>query len=261
VPAAHPDHDAVAEAVRGWFTTSEPSLDITVSEHWYGYLSTSDGPMDPRLLLTLADPAAVAAALGEARAASGGRPLTVWIDDRDRVALLDDALRSSGATRTKAITHLALVGEQSAGRDIEGLSIREAGIQDLEEWCEVKLRCFGDTEEPPSRERLTKELDVRRPEMALADLWLATIEDEPVGVLAFYRGNDQLVFNLGTRVAFRHRGIAQTVLARWVERGRSAGCRSLMINADDPGRPRDLYLRLGFTDEIFWFQRYVLAAE
>lgn len=92
--------------------------------------------------------------------------------------------------------------------------------------------------------------------MALATLQLARLEGAPVAVLAYYIGTDQLVFNLGTRVPFRHRGIAQDLLRRWVAAGRAQGCRSLMINADHLGAPEALYQQMGFVDEIYWYQRY-----
>jgi hypothetical protein len=46
------------------------------------------------------------------------------------------------------------------------------------------------------------------------------------------------------------------MLARWVEEGVKRNCRSLIINADDPGKPQELYRKMGFVDEIYWYQRY-----
>ena len=78
-------------------------------------------------------------------------------------------------------------------------------------------------------------------------------------MLAYYRGPDQLVFNLGTRVPYRHQGIAQAMLTRWADAGTASGCRSLMINATEGGRPAELYRKMGFVDEIYWYQRYELT--
>ncbi|HVX46123.1 MAG TPA: hypothetical protein VHC49_19690 [Mycobacteriales bacterium] len=85
---------------------------------------------------------------------------------------------------------------------------------------------------------------------------MGRLDGAPVAALAHYRGSDQLVFNLATRVPYRHRGIAQAMLADWVAEGTAAGCRSLMINATEGGRPAELYGRLGFVDEIHWYQSY-----
>ena len=78
-------------------------------------------------------------------------------------------------------------------------------------------------------------------------------------MLAYYRGRDQLVFNLATRVPYRHRGIAQAMLTRWVEAGTARGSRSLIINAAEGGRPAELYRKMGFVDEIHWYQTYEFA--
>jgi ribosomal protein S18 acetylase RimI-like enzyme len=67
------------------------------------------------------------------------------------------------------------------------------------------------------------------------------------------------VFNLGTRVPFRHRGIGQAMIAHWAGAGMADLCRSLIINATDGGAPAALYRRIGFTDEIYWYRKYALA--
>ena len=36
------------------------------------------------------------------------------------------------------------------------------------------------------------------------------------------------------------------------------GCRSILINTDVNDTPIQLYRRLGFTDEIYWAQGYIL---
>jgi hypothetical protein len=103
------------------------------------------------------------------------------------------------------------------------------------------------------------ELAVRSPELALASLALARLDGEPIGVTAFYRRSDQLLFNVGTRVPFRQRGVAQAMLGHWVRQGLAANCRSLIVNADDPGKPQLLYRHMGFVDEVYWYQSYSLA--
>ena len=67
------------------------------------------------------------------------------------------------------------------------------------------------------------------------------------------------MFILVTRVPYRHQGIAQAMLGRWARAGVAAGCRSLIINAQDGGRPAALYRRLGFVDEAYWYQKYEYA--
>ena len=103
----------------------------------------------------------------------------------------------------------------------------------------MKLQAFGDTETAPRPDHLAAEISARRAELALTGHQLGLLDGKPVAVLAYYRGApDQLVFNLGTRVPYRHRGIAQAMLARWVDAGVASGCRSLIINAEDGGACR-----------------------
>ncbi|HLK44944.1 MAG TPA: GNAT family N-acetyltransferase, partial [Acidimicrobiales bacterium] len=129
---------------------------------------------------------------------------------------------------------------------------------DLARWAATKVRAFAETDDEPAPEAVARELRVRRREWSGIELWLATLAGEPAAVLARYVGDDEVVFNLATRAPYRHRGVAQALLARWAAQG--AGCRSLVINADDPGRPAELYWRLGFTDEVFWHRRYECGA-
>lgn len=256
-PTAHPEHDAVAREVSGWFTTSAPEIGYEVSNRRYGYQSDL-GSGQARVILRVGEPGQVPAALADA-AAGGAGTLTIWVDDRERAARLDGALRSAGCRPGDATTHLALVGPMTGRTDPGRLVVQSVDEAGLAEWATVKLQSFGDTESAPSPERLAEEVAVRRDELTLAECQLGLLGGERVAVLAYYRGHDQLVFNLGTRVPFRHRGIAQAMLAHWVDAGMAGGCRSLIINATDGEAPAALYRRIGFTDEIYWYRKYELS--
>jgi GNAT superfamily N-acetyltransferase len=257
--SAHPEHDAVADEIQGWFTNSAPEIGYEVAACWYGYQSDL-APAKARVILRVDEPGQVPAALREARAASGDRSLTIWVDDRQHARLLDRALRDCGCRAGDATTHLALVGPMSGRAGPDGLLVEAVDAAALEEWARIKLQCFDDSEAPPEPGRLAQEAASRREEMALAECQLATLAGERVAVMAYYRGRDQMVFNLGTRVPYRHLGIAQVMLARWVDAGTASGCRSLIINATDGDRPAELYRRLGFTDEVYWYRKYSLPA-
>jgi GNAT superfamily N-acetyltransferase len=254
----HPEHDAVAQEVGSWYTTSFSEIGQEVSEHWYGYqnlLSASQA----RVILRVNEPGQVPAALADARTASGRRTLTIWADDRERAARLDAALRHSGCRPGYATTHLALVGPMTGRTGPQHLVVESVDDASFEEWATVKLQSFGDTESAPEPDQVAQQVATRQDELAVSDCQLGRLCGESVAVLAYYRGLDQMVFNLGTRVPFRHQGIAQAMLAHWVEAGIASGCRSLMINATDGGRPAELYRRMGFVDEIYWYQGYELA--
>ncbi len=255
---AHPYHDAVAQEVSGWFTSSAPEIGYEVSEHWYGYQSDL-GSGQTRVILRVDEPGQVPAAVADAVAASPAGTLTIWVDDRERAARLDAALRRAGCRPAEPTTHLALVGPMTGTAGPEHLVIKSVDEAGLAAWATVKLQSFDDTESAPPPDRLAREVVARQGEIALAECQLGLLDGEHVAVIAYYRGRDQLVFNLGTRVPYRHRGIAQAMLAHWVDAGTADGCRSLIINATEGGAPATLYRRIGFTDEIYWYQRYELS--
>lgn len=253
-PQRHPSHEAIAGELRSWFTTSAPEIGYEVSSHWWGHLGRFKG-LAARLILQVDTAGELTRALDEVRGDSSGE-LTIWVDDRERAGRLDSHLLGAGCRREQATTHLALVGEVRAIPAPADLLVEEVDTSSLERWASVKLRSFSDSEEEPSRERLEKEIGVRSDERALATYELASLHEEPVAVIGYYKGRDQLVFNLGTRLPYRQRGIAQALLARRAAAGAAAGARSLMINAHEGGRPAELYRRLGFRDEVYWYQAY-----
>jgi hypothetical protein len=258
-PSRHPHHDAINQEVRGWFTRSLPEFGLEVEQLQCGPLGDL-GNAGARLVLEIDDPAGVPAALADVRSAATGRNVTIWVDDRTRARRLDTALRAAGCARGHATTYLALVGDLLADPGPTDLLVEDVTEDGLEEWCDVKLRCFADSEAAPAADAVMDEIGVRRSERSFARCVLGSIDHEPVAVLACYKGADQLVFNLGTRVPYRHRRIAQALLAHWVAGAVDAGSRSMIINAEEGGRPAALYRRMGFVDEIYWYRRYELAA-
>lgn len=251
----HPHHFLVAATVREWFTHSAPEIRYEVVERPYGFLGIL-APGWTRLILTVDTPADVAGALADASKLAGGGGIHVWVEDRTRAALLTPAIEAAGWRSGPATTHLALVGQFKRRAGPEGLVVRAVGESAIEEWARVKIQAFSDSEEDPADDVLERELALRRAELPIAAHLLAYLDDEPVAVLAHYLGADQLVFNLGTRVLFRHLGIAQAMLAHFVANGEESGCRSLMINAHEGERPLLLYRRLGFTDEVYWYRTF-----
>lgn len=240
--------------MRGWFTTSAPAIGYEVAERPYGFLGRT--VRGTRLILRLDSPEDIACVLADAAAFASGADLVVWVDDRTRAVALGPGLAAAGWRAGAATTHLALVGDLQARDGPEDLVVTRIGDERLEEWARVKLQAFSDSEETPSDDALERETALRRSERPLADHVLALENGEPVAVLAHYIGADQLVFNLGTRLPFRHRGIAQALLAHFAAAGRAQGCRSLMINAHEGELPSHLYRRIGFTDEVYWYRSY-----
>ena len=256
--ATHSEHDAVSSEVRRWYNSAVPEIGLDGATQWFGFACMT-GPDGARVVLSIADPAEVPAAVRAARATCGTGSLMVLVDDRDRASLLDAALQKHGCSYQESTTFLALTGPMvSSARGPDGLEVHTTGVDELETWARVKLQSFADSEEIPTAETVTSEVEARRGELPLAEYQLGILDGEPVAVLAHYPGTDDLVFILGTRTPYRHRGIAQAMLARWA--AAAAGGRSLIINASDGGAPAALYRRLGFTDEVYWYSKYELSA-
>jgi hypothetical protein len=250
----HPEHDAVSREVRRWYTSSFPEIGLDGATHWFGFAAMI-GADQARVVLSIAEPAEVPAALAGVRAACPASSYTVMVDDRERTARLDLSLRKHGCVFDESTTYLALTGPMvSPAPGPDRLEITVIGASDLETWARVKVQSFGDSEGEPTAEAIAAEVALRRDELPIAECQLALLDGEPVSVLAHYPGEDNLVFILGTRLPYRHRGIAQALLARWATA--PAGRRSLMINAIEGGAPEALYRRLGFTDEVFWYSKY-----
>ena len=84
---------------------------------------------------------------------------------------------------------------------------------------------------------------------------------EPAAILGVYDGADRHIFLLARRLPFRNWGIARWLLAQAIADARTDGCRSVLINCDPDDTPIQLYRRIGFTDEVYWRQRYELPSE
>lgn len=264
----HPQHELVAAEVRSWYTDwpgrspgpsgSSPDIGVRTHEAAYGYLRDGPGPAGRRLVLTVDDEVAARDALRSAAEYYGSEQFDVWVDDRDRAMRLEPVLVEAGFHAPDATVVLALVGPL---RHVDGpadLQIQEVADEgDLRTWARVKLVGFADGEEP-TPERLEEEVTSRRSERPISRLELGLVGGaEPAAVLAHYTASpDQMVFLLTTLVPFRHRGIAQAMLAHWAQRAATDGARSLLINCDEHGRPAQLYRRMGFTDPVYWHRRY-----
>ncbi|MGH9917917.1 MAG: hypothetical protein ACRD6W_03450, partial [Nitrososphaerales archaeon] len=133
------------------------------------------------------------------------------------------------------------------------------GIEQLLEWATVKIQGFADAEEHPGPQELQTELAERLAEWPICRYQLARLGGQGIAILGHYIGQDQMVFLLATRLPFRHRGIAQSMLTRWSAGGGEDSVRSRLINCDDGGPADALYRRLGFTDEVYWYRRFAPA--
>jgi len=255
VVTRHREHDAVSREVRSWYTAATPDLGISVVPTPYGYLTRSDRAPTKRLILTADAADQVPDALDAAMLAFDGAAFEVWVDERSRADRLAAALASADWEPVQDTVVLALVGPIRDAAGPDGLTVEEVVDDDgLRRWATTKIQGFADREEAPTEDEMRAEMSSRQSEWPVCRYLLGRLDGQDAAILGHYRGDDQMVFLLTTRMPFRHRGVARAMLERW-----SLGAepvRSLLINGDDGGPAADLYRRLGFTDEVYWHRRY-----
>jgi GNAT superfamily N-acetyltransferase len=256
----HPAHDEVAAEVASWYTSSAPAMGYELEERWCGLFTTPASLIGPRAVLRVGDEAAVAAALAEVRAAFPASAAEVWVEGREAAERLHPSLLAHGCELRARTVYLALVGPLLGASGPDDLEIEVVTPASVGEWVLTQHLGFAGIENRPGPETLADEVERRHVEIAdVGRLWLARLDGEPVGGLAFYDGDDRLVNSLATRVPFRGRGVAQALLQAFVEDSARRGCRSSLINADADDWPVRLYRRIGFTDEILFHARLTLA--
>ena len=108
----------------------------------------------------------------------------IMVDDRDRAARLDAALRAHGCSYVESTTFLALTWPTiSPAPGPARLEVARTGAGDLETWARVKLQSFADSEDAPAADAVAAEAAARCGELPLADYQLGILDGEPVSVL------------------------------------------------------------------------------
>lgn len=259
-PGRHPRHDLVAAEVSGWYTTSAPGMGYDVEEATNGVFTTPSSLIGPRAILRADDATALAAGLAEVRERyrTAAAAVEVWIEGRSAADRHHAALVNAGCELQARTVYLALTEPRRASPPPpEGLEIEVVTPSTVPEWVAVQAQGFASNEDPPAPATVARDVELRRVELDdVGRLWLARLDGEAVAGLAFYDGDDRLVNSLACRVPFRGRGIAQALLAAFIDDTTARGCRSALINADADDWPVQLYRRMGFTDEVLFHARY-----
>jgi ribosomal protein S18 acetylase RimI-like enzyme len=256
----HPDHDAVACAVRGWYTESYPTAGYIRERRRFGvYSRYIPAPQDGGVIVEALTREQVAEFLEDARRHFGGAPVGISIDDRQQDAEIGPALVAAGVKRESAWSHLTHVGALPEAPLVAGLTIEPLVAGDVEAFSVAKLKGFANDEAEPSPQRLAEEVAYRHVQMADEGRGLlARVEGEPAAILAYYEGWDRDLCLLTTRVPFRRRGIARRLICHFLTDARAQGCRSVVVGANLDDTPIQLYRRMGFTDEVYWSRGYRL---
>ena len=89
-------------------------------------------------------------------------------------------------------------------------------------------------------------------------LLLGRVEGEAAAISGWYEGTDRLIFHLATRMPFRNRGIARHLLSHVIQEPYTSDHRSVTIFTDPEETPVSFYRRMGFPEEVYYWQaRYL----
>jgi ribosomal protein S18 acetylase RimI-like enzyme len=256
----HPNHDEIVTAVSAWYRRSYPEMGYNVERRRYGWYSSNAASRTVGLV-TVDDvsPDDVPTFLADVRAYFQSTIATLAVDDRMLDEQLGPVLMAAGCLRENATIYLAHVGELPEASVPQALEVVTCDETLLEEHAIAKRKGFANSEEDPLHAEVIEEMALRTAELAGNGRFaIARIGGEAASTIGWYSTDDAFIFDLATRVPYRHCGIATALIRHVLEAEYRDGARSVVINADEDGRPAQLYRRLGFTDEVYWRQAYRL---
>jgi len=250
----HPQHDQVAQAVRGWFSDPFAGMGYRAEVRTLGtYWNTG---------MVYPSPAAAGdldAFLADLGAYYGSEVAVINLDDAQLEKSLAEGLAAAGWREQGSDMFLAHTGVVPALGSRPSLTLEPVTEANLEAFTRVGLISFVDVEEMPDQETLAAEMVRRRQELAGDGRGLlAYLEGIPVGIMRWFDDPlDIWIRGLAVRPAYRGRGIGSALVARRLADGYAAGQRSLLINValHNDGAQR-LYHRLGFHDEVYRRRQY-----
>jgi ribosomal protein S18 acetylase RimI-like enzyme len=251
----HPAHAELVQAVWDWFHQPFQEMGYRAEKRrWGTYWSTGD------VYVKDLPPEQVDAFLVDARRYYEDRRIVIHVDDRALDVRLGPALRDAGWTKGRIDVFLAHVGPVPPLPPIPSLEVEPVTESNLRQFVMTKLQAFAECESEVEDAAVAAEMAQRRAEVGgTVGGLLARLAGRPAGIIWWYEeGPDVWVMLLGTRPAFRNRGIGSWLLSSRLEAAYQRGFRSVVLNVMmENQRAIGLYRRLGFQDQVAWRQRYV----
>jgi ribosomal protein S18 acetylase RimI-like enzyme len=162
------------------------------------------------------------------------------------------ALREARAIGTKDRTDVVMVFDPALSEHRPSVEVQEVGWPDdaFWPWYRRSLIEFDPTDLLP--EHVLDQLVERTRRVfvpAGERFFLGLIDGVPAGYTALLRLDGVgYLDNVVTMPEFRRRGVASSTVLAAVQASRAAGDDAVFLLADEHGRPRDLYERLGFRE-------------
>jgi GNAT superfamily N-acetyltransferase len=254
----HPEHNRIAQTVRGWFHLPFQSMgSVAERRRWGTYWNNA------RVYTSGFPPDKLEAFLVDLREYYHGQlsSIHLYIDDPGADAEMGPALQDAGWKAKAPELYLAHVGSVARPSEIQGLEIWPVHESNLCQFAATRLRAFSNSEEAADPYHIRDEISRRAQDLlGTGRGMLAKVHKEPAGIIWWHEETlDVWVKQLGTRIPFRRQGIARELLRQCIEDTYDRGFKSALARLSSNNvAARSLYHRLGFRDEVYWCRCYVL---
>lgn len=253
----HPEHDRLVPEVRGWYRALDPRTGYRVERRRYGFYGRAGRERFDRVTVTDLAAADAVRFVQDLRDYFGAARVRIVVDDPILDREIRGALLAAGCIADHPLVYLAHVGEAPEPPAVSGMGVEAVTEETLREFVTARIKGFADSEAEPPAAQVDEETARRRAVLgAGSHFFIARIGGAAAGVVGWREGRDRLIFQLATRLPFRGRGIATSLLCRILANAHTGGCASVIINADPAGLAIHLYRRLGFVDEVYRQERY-----
>jgi GNAT superfamily N-acetyltransferase len=264
MPLPSPDLQAICASIHARYR--DPNSDHGVDTTWgrFGFYSLNN--LDPSLDSILLGPLAadkVPCLIENLKDYFLGRPVRIYIDDRQRDQALRPALVNAGCRHTCDLLYLAHTTSPPLVKPVTDLSIEYLSLDNLhrdslKDYAATATKAFADSEAEPDPAELEVYVASLEADIDTGHRYaIGRLGGQAVAVIGYYAGDHRLIFHLATRLPFRQRGIARHLLAHEIASSRTDGCGSITIFTDPSDGPVPFYRRMGFDAEVYWQARYV----
>ena len=260
--SVHQEHDNVATIVRHWFHDPFEEMGYSaVPRQWGTYWSNS------QVYVSGLHVSEVGSFVDDLRThfPDWAKPTLIHIDNPEDGTNLGPALIEAGCTGPSTDIFLAHVGPLPNDQVRSAIRLAPVGDENLASFADTKLRAWAGNEEEPGSEELQAEIARRKRELAGTGRGLlALVDNVPAGFIWWHEDPSLVrwISQLATRLPFRKRGVAATMVTACLETAYTAGYIAVVINVDPAieGAFR-LYRRLGFVDQVYDLRTYTLLDE